>query len=177
MDKSIDPGTAAIMHARKIIPLLLLATMWGCNKAEEKPAQPPVQPHAAAPASAPQIATEAQKAAETPKAMEAVQPKPSAPAAAEAKPAAPASSAAAADVEKPYQASCMVCHKMGIAGAPRLGDQADWGPRIKQGKDVLYKHTIEGFKGQKGMMPPRGGSTLKDDQLRALVDYMVGQSQ
>lgn len=184
MDKSIDSSTTAFMHARKIIPLLMLTMMWGCSKTEEKPAPPAVQPQAAAPAPAPQMAAEAPKTAETPKAMEAVQPKPAAPVPPETRPAgtkpaaaAPAPSGAAAEGEKAYNASCMACHKTGVAGAPRLGDKADWVPRIKQGKDVLYKHTIEGFKGQKGMMPPRGGSALKDDQLKTVVDYMAGQSQ
>jgi cytochrome c5 len=42
--------------------------------------------------------------------------------------------------------------------APKPGDKADWGPRIAQGKDTLYKHAIEGFNGAKGAMPARGGN-------------------
>ena len=70
-----------------------------------------------------------------------------------------------------------MCHAANVAGAPKPGDKADWGPRIAQGNDTLYKHAIEGFTGAKGMMPPRGGgSTLTDDELKAAVDYMVAQS-
>jgi len=62
------------------------------------------------------------------------------------------------------------------AGAPKPGDKADWGPRIAQGTDLLYKHAIEGFTGAKGMMPARGGSaTLSDDEVKAAVDYMIAQ--
>ncbi len=70
-----------------------------------------------------------------------------------------------------------MCHGPGIAGAPKLGDKADWGPRIAKGKDTLYKHAIEGFTGSKGVMPPKGGATtLSDDEVKTAVDYMVSQS-
>lgn len=72
---------------------------------------------------------------------------------------------------------CSLCHGSGAAGAPIPGDKADWGPRIEQGNDMLYKHAIEGFTGAKGVMPPRGGSTMTDDEVKAAVDYMVGLSK
>jgi cytochrome c5 len=73
---------------------------------------------------------------------------------------------------------CSMCHAAGIGGAPKPGDKADWGPRIAQGKDVLYKHAMEGFTGSKGQMPPRGASpTLTDDEVKAAVDYMADQSR
>jgi cytochrome c5 len=79
---------------------------------------------------------------------------------------------------KAFGAVCSMCHASGTAGAPRLGDQADWGPRIAQGMDVLYKHSLEGFTGEKGMMPARGGSTtISDDDVKAAVDYMVAKAK
>ncbi|MCB4366116.1 cytochrome c5 family protein [Hydrogenophaga taeniospiralis] len=79
--------------------------------------------------------------------------------------------------KKVYGSVCSMCHAAGVAGAPKPGDKADWGPRIAQGKDTLYKHALEGFTGAKGMMPARGGSsTLTDDELKAAVDHMVAQS-
>src|SRR5574337_86590 len=36
-----------------------------------------------------------------------------------------------------YDHLCTSCHTAGIAGAPKLGDKAMWGPRIKQGLDTL----------------------------------------
>ena len=73
---------------------------------------------------------------------------------------------------------CSICHAAGVAGAPKPGDKADWGPRIAQGKDVLYKHALEGFTGAKGQMPARGASTtLKDEEVKAAVDYMADQSK
>lgn len=97
--------------------------------------------------------------------------------------AAPAVAAAAAPVAENtlgkgvYGNTCAMCHAAGVAGAPKPGDKADWGPRIAQGKDTLYKHAIEGFNGSKGAMPARGGSTtLSDDELKAAVDFMAAQS-
>lgn len=77
-----------------------------------------------------------------------------------------------------YGKTCAMCHAAGVAGAPKPGDKADWGPRIAQGNEVLYKHALEGFTGAKGMMPPRGGgSSLTDDEVKAAVDFMVAQSR
>lgn len=77
-----------------------------------------------------------------------------------------------------FNKTCAMCHAVGAAGAPKPGDLADWGPRIAQGVDVLYKHAIEGFTGAKGVMPARGGAaTLSDDEVKAAVDYMVEQSK
>lgn len=87
--------------------------------------------------------------------------------------------AAMADVGKEtYDKACFACHMMGIAGAPKLGDKDNWGPRIAQGLDVLKQHSIEGFTGSAGFMPPKGGRTdLTDDEVKAAVVYMVEQAQ
>ena len=77
-----------------------------------------------------------------------------------------------------FNKTCAMCHAAGAAGAPKPGDKADWGPRIAQGKDVLYKHAIEGFTGSKGQMPARGGSTtLPDEDVKLAVNYMVDASR
>ncbi len=82
-----------------------------------------------------------------------------------------------AEGKKVYGSTCALCHAAGVAGAPKPGDTADWGPRIAQGKDILYKHALEGFTGAKGQMPARGGSTtLTDDEVKAAVDFMADQS-
>ena len=76
-----------------------------------------------------------------------------------------------------YGKTCALCHGAGVAGAPKPGDKADWGPRIAQGKETLYKHAIEGYTGSKGMMPARGGgASLTDDEVKAAVDFMADQS-
>lgn len=98
-----------------------------------------------------------------------------------AAPAAPAPAAAPvaenAAGKSVYGKTCAMCHAAGVAGAPKPGDKADWGPRIAQGKDVLYKHALEGFNGAKGSMPARGGAaSLSDDDVKAAVDFMADQS-
>lgn len=89
-----------------------------------------------------------------------------------------ASTTAAADAPKTpeeiYNTNCMACHATGAAGAPKTGDKAGWAPRIAQGDETLYKHAIEGL----NAMPPKGMCvTCSDDDIKAVVDYMVGQSK
>ena len=77
-----------------------------------------------------------------------------------------------------FKKTCAMCHQSGVAGAPKLGDKADWGPRIAQGQDTLYKHAIEGFNGAKGAMPAKGGNpALSDDEMKVIVDFMVAKSK
>ncbi|GAB3461054.1 c-type cytochrome [Massilia terrae] len=94
---------------------------------------------------------------------------------AEAAPAiAPVKTTGATDAGKAlYSATCSACHGAGIAGAPKFGDKAAWAPRVKQGDNVLYQHAIQGFQGKAGMMPPKGGSTASDDDVKAAVNYMT----
>ena len=69
-----------------------------------------------------------------------------------------------------YESICVACHGAGIAGAPKAGDKAAWQPRIAKGKDSLYTSALKG----KNAMPPKGGSTAPDADVKAAVDYMVG---
>jgi cytochrome c5 len=72
--------------------------------------------------------------------------------------------------EKVYAANCASCHAAGVLGAPKAGDKAAWAPRVKQGKEVLYTHGLNGFK----MMPAKGGNPgLKDDEVKAAIDFMA----
>ncbi|HSH41940.1 MAG TPA: c-type cytochrome [Arenicellales bacterium] len=86
--------------------------------------------------------------------------------------------AAAADGKAVYDQACMACHAQGVAGAPKFGDAEAWGPRIEQGMDMLYEHSINGFQGETGVMPPKGGfANLSDEEVKAAVDYMVENAQ
>jgi cytochrome c5 len=67
----------------------------------------------------------------------------------------------------------MMCHAAGVANAPKLGDKAAWAPRLQQGLPVLVQNAIKG----KGAMPPKGGSTASDADVRAAVEYMVGAAK
>lgn len=91
---------------------------------------------------------------------------------------APAPVAAPLSGPQIFNQACNACHGAGINGAPKLGDRADWAPRIGQGIATLRKHALEGYQGQKGVMPAKGGFVnLSDAEIGAGVDYMVSQSQ
>jgi cytochrome c5 len=94
-------------------------------------------------------------------------------AAATATAAIPASATAAAAAPPLYAQTCAVCHAAGIAGAPKVGDKAAWAPRIAQGVDGLTASAIKG----KGAMPPRGGSSASDAEIKAVVSYMVAAAK
>jgi cytochrome c5 len=67
---------------------------------------------------------------------------------------------------------CGACHTAGVAGAPKKGDKAAWGPRLAaaKGVDGLTKSAIAG----KGAMPPKGGKAdLTEAEIKAVVAYMT----
>jgi cytochrome c5 len=141
------------------------------NKAGAKFKEPEA-PAAGAAASAPAVPAAAPAAPAAPAAAAVAAPAASAPA------SAPAKTAAASDAGKAlYTATCSACHGAGIAGAPKFGDKAAWAPRLKQGDAVLYQHAINGFQGKSGMMPPKGGSTASDDDVKAAVNYMAAAAK
>ena len=79
--------------------------------------------------------------------------------------------------EKVYKNTCSICHRLGLKGAPRLGDKEDWALRLAQGNEILYVHAVKGYRGSKGSMPSRGSNAkLTEDEVRAAVDYMVWYS-
>lgn len=89
-----------------------------------------------------------------------------------------ANAAEPASGQNVFQQTCAACHATGVAGAPRVGDQAAWKDRIAKGKDTLYQHALHGFQGNSGFMPPKGGNaSLSDAQVEAAVDYMVSQAK
>lgn len=90
-----------------------------------------------------------------------------------ASPAAAAAPAAAGGGEALYKQTCVACHGAGVAGAPKFGDKAAWAPRVKQGVDALVQNAIKG----KGAMPPRGGSSASDAEMKATVQYMVNAAK
>jgi c(7)-type cytochrome triheme protein len=86
------------------------------------------------------------------------------------------SGAMAADAGKDlYNKTCAVCHAAGIAGAPRLGNAADWQPRIAAGSARLYNSALKGT--AKGMPPKGGNLTAPDAEVKAAVDYMVASAK
>jgi len=72
-----------------------------------------------------------------------------------------------------YQGACLACHTTGAAGAPKIGDASAWGARLAKGVDGLVTSAVKGI----GAMPPRGGSQFSDDQIQAVVEYILDQSK
>jgi cytochrome c5 len=100
-----------------------------------------------------------------------------APAPAAAAAAAPAAAAAAAPAagggKALYDTACAVCHAAGVAGAPKFGDKAAWAPRLAGGVDALTASAIKG----KGGMPPKGGSSASDADIKAAVEFMAAAAK
>ena len=86
-----------------------------------------------------------------------------------AAPAAAAPVAAAGGGEALYTQDCQVCHAAGVAGAPKFGDKAAWAARVGAGVDGLTASALKG----KGAMPPKGGTTASDADIKATVQYML----
>ena len=99
-----------------------------------------------------------------------------APPAASAAPASPAGTALATvdPGEAVYNSLCLACHAGGIAGAPKLDDDAAWTERVTaKGLDGLVTTAVQGL----GGMPPRGGNpTLTDEEIRQAIEYMLEQA-
>lgn len=67
---------------------------------------------------------------------------------------------------------CAGCHSAGIAGAPKMDDNAAWTAIAAKGFDAVLANAINGIAG----MPPRGGSDASDDELRDAVTVMLKQA-
>lgn len=74
-----------------------------------------------------------------------------------------------------YQDVCAACHDTGAGGSPKL-EPAAWEDRLAKGEDTLINHAINGFQGEAGMMPAKGGRMdLSDAEVEKAVDYMIAQ--
>lgn len=73
--------------------------------------------------------------------------------------------------EQVFQAQCTTCHSTGALGAPKLGDAAAWGPRIKSGVEALLNSALKG----KNSMPAQGGGEFSDFEIQRAVVYMANQ--
>jgi len=76
--------------------------------------------------------------------------------------------------EQVYGQVCKTCHETGLAGAPKIGDQAAWRARIAQGEATLDQHAIAGYQGKTGAMPAKGGNAgLTDDEVKRAVAFIA----
>lgn len=69
-----------------------------------------------------------------------------------------------------YQQTCMACHTRPGSGAPQTGNAEDWAPRVAQGMDTLFDHTVNGYRG----MPPLGSCMdCGEEDFEALISFMI----
>ena len=72
---------------------------------------------------------------------------------------------------------CAMCHAekpLVSLGAPRIGNSADWEPRLTSGLDVLFKHLDSGY----NAMPARGGCfECSDKQLMMAINALLPKSK
>lgn len=88
----------------------------------------------------------------------------------------PAATSEAAVAGQPIvKTVCASCHLPGLAGAPKIGDHANWEPRIEQGFDTLADHAINGYQGPGGtLMPSKGGEeSLTEEDVKNAVHYLI----
>lgn len=72
-----------------------------------------------------------------------------------------------------YEKHCIVCHRDGIAGAPKFRDAASWSARLtKSDINALVSSAIKGM----NAMPPKGTcQECSDSDIKAAINYMVPQ--
>jgi cytochrome c5 len=77
--------------------------------------------------------------------------------------------------EQVYAKVCTGCHATGVLNAPKVGDKAAWGERLKAqgGVDGVLQKAISGL----NAMPPRGGdASLSDAELKAAIEHMLKET-
>jgi len=72
-----------------------------------------------------------------------------------------------------YDKYCVVCHKTGLAGAPKFRDEADWKARLDAKKlDGLVASSMKGL----NAMPAKGTcSECTAEDLKLVIQYMLPQ--
>lgn len=76
-----------------------------------------------------------------------------------------------------YESLCIACHMAGVTGAPKFDEKERWQTIADQGFDVLADHAINGFTGEMGVMPPKGGNpNLSDEDIKNAIKYMLTQA-
>ena len=77
------------------------------------------------------------------------------------------------DAKQIIAANCAMCHEGGLMGAPKIGSEDQWAPRIAQGKDTIVYNAINRIR----QMPARGGNgKLSDAEVAAAVIDMANAS-
>ena len=77
-----------------------------------------------------------------------------------------------------YERSCQFCHERGGSGAPPLWDTKAWENIYDKGLNQLVQNTLNGYTGEKGTMPPRGGCfKCSKEEIEDAVKFMLYQAK
>lgn len=72
-----------------------------------------------------------------------------------------------------YEKHCIICHRDGVAGAPRFAQAADWNARMAQRNrniEELVTSAIHGI----NAMPAKGTcGECSDDDIKQAIEYML----
>lgn len=74
-----------------------------------------------------------------------------------------------------YERYCMICHKDGVASAPKFKNKVDWSPRLKAAGSIdgLVAIAIKGM----NVMPPKGTCQVcTEKDLKEAIEYMMPKS-
>jgi cytochrome c5 len=69
-----------------------------------------------------------------------------------------------------YNTACIICHRAGVSGAPKLDDKVAWAPRLAQGFNSLATYALHRYKGMLTM-------DVADKDIVSAVGYMVSVVQ
>lgn len=76
-----------------------------------------------------------------------------------------------------YNKTCIACHWKGVAGAAALTDKVRWEANASKGMDSLHVHSIKGFQGEFGVMPPKGTCTdCSDQDMYDAIGFMLKEA-
>ena len=79
--------------------------------------------------------------------------------------------------EEIYDKYCFVCHKDGIAGAPKSGNKELWGPRAEKGMATLVEHVTKGYTGDTGILPPMGTCMeCTENDFKNIISFMLNKA-
>ena len=70
-----------------------------------------------------------------------------------------------------YEQHCVVCHRDGVAGAPKFRDATDWKSRL--GKEDLDSMTATAIKGLNAMPAKGTCQECSEADMKAAIRYMV----
>jgi|TARA_B100002019_G_scaffold51004_1_gene43374 cytochrome c5 len=72
--------------------------------------------------------------------------------------------------EEVYNIGCAACHTAGIAGAPMLANQSQWGGRLDKGLETLTNNAYNGY----NAMPAKGlCMDCSKEEIERSVQYML----